>query len=323
MGELQYPNKRKVKGPWLLNRDDLESLHEIIEKIDKLLRKSWDHEIEADVKKDLADKPTPKDFDELVKKRKDWISNNHEKSCDIYSNKDYKLSDETLLGVLKTSALQDFSPNQLRVSIIHGSLFDHKFDLRVSRLYDGELSYEIKAFDPDIISEIQYLIDKWIDQNKPNKPLQFWSNNSYFSIIFLVPLIIFSLLVLFSNEEIYTTYSNHLDLETHQLINKGIDSTNINRAVEILLQKNSNYVPDDFKPLKIAPEPVNSTSLKIIVIGWFIMFAAYFRPKTTIGIGKKSGQFKVYKFWTKFVLITVPTALILAPLWSWFKSWLY
>jgi hypothetical protein len=50
MGKIIYPQKKEIKGPWLIDQDNFESLNIVIETIDDLLSKSWINQIEIEVK---------------------------------------------------------------------------------------------------------------------------------------------------------------------------------------------------------------------------------------------------------------------------------
>ena len=50
MGKIIYPQKKEIKGLWLIDQDNFESLNIVIETIDDLLSKSWINQIEIEVK---------------------------------------------------------------------------------------------------------------------------------------------------------------------------------------------------------------------------------------------------------------------------------
>ena len=51
MGELAFPTKKQVKGPWLLSKDDLLELDSVLKNVDNLLLKAFESAIEKHVNK--------------------------------------------------------------------------------------------------------------------------------------------------------------------------------------------------------------------------------------------------------------------------------
>lgn len=50
MGQILHPQKKEIKGPWLLNQEDFESLNNVIQNIDDFLYQSWLENIKSDIK---------------------------------------------------------------------------------------------------------------------------------------------------------------------------------------------------------------------------------------------------------------------------------
>ncbi|WP_299103565.1 hypothetical protein [uncultured Winogradskyella sp.] len=176
MGQIIHPQKREIKGPWLLNQDDFEALNSVIENIDNLLYQSWLGKIESDVKNENK-KITEEELNKLVEenKSKSWYDK-HITECEITSQDETKLSDKSILGLLKDQTLSTLKPKSFNVKLRHGGIFENSFELKVSNFYKGELSYDISCYDLNIKDEIQYEIDRWIEKRKPNRALQLWSN---------------------------------------------------------------------------------------------------------------------------------------------------
>lgn len=317
MGQLQYPHQKEIKGPWLINQEDFENLDKVILKIDSFLKQSWKSQIKTEVYSDNSNL-SEEELEILILERENRpFGNEHEKKCRFKTKDEHILSDSELIGLLKDSSLKTLSPKEFHANIVHGD-YHNKFDFRISDSYN-ELRYEIECFDSNIKEEIQYEIDKWIDKLKPNRALQFWSNyGDFFVYTLFAPLIVLAIFSFFINS--YSTYSDVLRGQAYEIINHGIDSTNRDEAIELLLKSESGYAPRDFVSVK---KPKNPLFMRLLIIGIFVYVVSIIRPKTTIGVGKMKQKLIFYKFWIKFVTITLPTILIIAPFWKTITNWLY
>ena len=318
MGQIIHPQKKEIKGPWLLNHDDFEALDGVIQSIDSFLYQSWLEKIKSDIQnenKEISEEELNKRVEDS--KTKSWYYK-HVKECQLTSKDETKLSDESVLGLLKDQTLSSLKPKSFTVKIRHGGIIENSFELKISNFYKGELSYDISCYDPSIKDEIQYEIDKWIDKRKPNRALQIWSNyGDLITFTFIVPII---LLGIESFSTSYTTYQETLVLEMFELAKEGINETNRDMAIELLIKSKSGYRPDDFNPIE---KPNNPIWIRLFAVSVFIYIASYFRPKTLIGLGKMKSKLVIYKVWIKLVLITLPAILILGPFWKTIVKWFY
>jgi hypothetical protein len=318
MGQIKYPQKREIQGPWIISQEDFESLHKIAITIDELLRKSWKNQIESEVYSENKES-SEDEIQALIKSRENrTFGNKHEVRCELTSRDETKLLDTSVIGLIKDGSLKNFSPKEFRLNIVHGSSYENNFDLRVSSLYDGGLKYEIECFDSSIKDEIQYEIDKWIEKLKPKKLLQLWSNyGDFIAASFFIPLLI---LIVFSFLTSNTSYKDLLKSEAGKIISEGVNEKNRDTAIEILLKFQSGFVPMDFEKQE---KPKNPVLIRVFFVGFFIFLISIIRPKTTLGLGKLKQLLFFYKFWIKLVTYTLPSILILTPFWRTITSWLY
>lgn len=305
-------------GPWLLNQDDFESLDKVISQINSLLNQSWLNQIEVEIQKENKN-ASEEEIAELIEERKirTW-GNQHVIKCELTSKDETKLNDETIFGLLKDKGLNQFNPNSFSVDIVHGSSNENNFSLKVSNFHRGQLQYDINCYDSSIKDHIQFEIDKWIDKRRPNKALQIWSNYGSFITFNFIILILW--LAFFSFSTSYSTYQESLNSEMIELSKAGINETNRDIALELILKSKSGYVPADFERIE---KPNNPLWIRLFAVAVFIWIASIFRPKTIIGLGKQKWKLYLYNFWIKLVLITLPAVLILAPFWKSIAQWLY
>ena len=287
MGKLFIPAEDKIQGPWLLSRNDFEKLGETIEIIFEKLNSALKQDIEKNPDEYKYSKP---------KLAKNIVLTSKNKS---------KIFDTSILGLLKDQKLNELKPKEIYIEI--GKKYSgFAFLLSITSDYNGTLDYSVECKNEIIKDEIKYEIDNWLENLKPNRVSQIWSN---FLPYLLVPLASLWLIVLINFLFITPSdsFKNELKVKADSLITSGINKENEIEAIEIILKLQTEYSPDlDNYKTTFRPKV-----LKIILISTFCFFILFITPKTTIGIGKYKQKLMFYKFWKKFVLISLPSVIVL------------
>ncbi len=179
---------------------------------------------------------------------------------------------------------------------------------------EGKLRLDINCFDLSKSNDIRLDFNNWLSKRRPERKIQFWSEWGQLIAIFLAtPIIIFS--ILFFDTD-YSTYHSVVKRESMELLEKGIDSSNVYQAVELLMKEQINYAPKDFVPQKIEKDPIY---LIWLCITSFLLIVAAIPPVTIIGLGKRKRKVELYKVWIKIVTVTVPAAIIIGPFWGYIR----
>ncbi|WP_425391957.1 hypothetical protein [Ekhidna sp.] len=275
MGKFQLPKSRNMGGPWLLSGNDLESLDSVINSIDSLLYKSWEQQVRenlseesGDVEEEYSNKQVAEKFDALQKKGY--------KACTFINKDDSRLTDESIQGLLKDPASINLKVEEIRIQIVYEKYRENRFIFKLDGIND-EMSYELECSDVSVREEIQYEIEKWIAVKRPNKFLRFWSNSAAVMIL----LAVLSMLIFgssaYESEEV--PYSSELKREAFELLDNGIDSTNSDRVLELLLQYESGYVPSDYVGARSESNP---STKKFFYLSIFVFIIGVVKPKSTI-----------------------------------------
>ena len=214
-----------------------------------------------------------------------------------------KITDESLLSLLKDKYLNDFSPTKLQIEIIRGPF---EFSLNISSQYDGVLEVNLKMDNENIADDINYALKKWIKQYKPKRVHQIWSSFDlgFVSSVFIILLLISISSVIMPDRSLYKA---ELLKKSEALLNNGISNTEVCEALEVILELESGHVPKSFKP----EVKIDKTFVKVSLILIFIVILLSIKPRTTIGLGKKERIAKFYKVWINIVLIFIPASIIL------------
>lgn len=304
MGQLIIPTDSKIKGPWLLDKKSLEELHESLILIEKRLDEAYHVALDRTAQANLEEyRRWDKEVD--IEKAKEKVSNSYKfNSSETYAliltKQGKKIKDESLLSLIKDSQINDYNPNELRIHIAKGPC---EFTLEVSTKYDGELDIRVKSVDDDTFNDINYEIHKWIDNHKPSLIVQKWSSWFPWAVFpILMALFLITTQLVKSKSEIY---KSQLSQESSALLKDGLTQTEVNKAIEILLQKESDYVPDSFKPNMAINESIRNIWIFFIVAIIILLI----RPKTVIGLGKNNWVVKFYKSWIYFVIVFIPISI--------------
>ncbi len=298
MSRLYIPTEEKIKGPWLISQRDLENLDKRLDLIQKKLYIASLNNMQLKPEEDL--------LNEAVIEKKIIISSNNKS----------KLTDNSLLDVLKDQKLTNLNPFKLEIEI--GKKYsEFVFLLSVSNKNEGILEYAVECIDEKTKDEIKYEIDNWIEEIKPSKLKQFWSNYLSSSLI-LIGIIYF--MILFGNlfESPKSTYKEILKIKADSLINNGITNNNQNQAIDLILKLQSEYIPAKINEKR----NIQPKILKLLIISTLCFFVLFIAPKTTIGLGKNKQKLKFYKFWVKFVFIFIPSVIIIPFLFNLFYDWI-
>lgn len=311
MSKLYIPSKKEIKGPWLLNRKQLEELNEILEFTKINLSESQRKEIGDKLKKRIEDGEF-KDLDDAVQYERKFFTNEVKISVSFEDKNNKSLKGDSILDLLKDPHLQDFKPTLLKAEIEYG--YSNKLELRVGKMYDGEFSFNLKAYDNDIEDEIKYKLESWSDDHKPSKASQIWLKYGF--LIFMVSTIIFS----FTAGFIYTIEEpNAIKIYNPQiknLIETGITDQNQNEAIDLILKSISNYTPEDAERKEI----FSPTAIKISGIAFLLIILSLIKPRTTLGIGRNKLKLLLYKRYIQVVLVTLPIIFIVTPLFDAIKK---
>lgn len=304
MGQIIIPTDKNFKGPWFLDVTALEELHECLTLIQHRFDEAYNISLEKTAEYKIDDyRRWQKDI--TIEQATEKLRNSYpfDKS-EIYAlmltKEGKKIKDDTLLHLLKDSKINDFSPEELIIQMEKGP---YRFSLEISTRFEGEFSTRIKVPDDVVFNDINYEITKWVDKYKPNIVLQKWA--SWFPIlafILLIQLFLIPLLFLKDRSDLYQT---QLAQEGINLLKDSLTTQETTKAIEIILQKESGYVPPDFNP----SIGFNDTIRNIWIIGGIILVILAISPKSIIGIGKNTWKVKFYKKWAYFVLFFIPLSI--------------
>jgi hypothetical protein len=320
MGKIIQPGEKKIDGPFLLSRKDLEELVPVINEIDEILKQSLASEIEEAIE-DLKDKNNAIPEERLNKRielLKDRYIFSSEKSSFQFSLRTGNTHEENSLSeLIKQTEKNKDGPLALKVILRHGSNNTFQFWISKGDKEDG-VEYKIKCNDESLKDTAIEKLSVWIDRNAPRKPTVLWNGLGVVIAVFSV----ISLLIasFSSSDDRYENYESLLKKEAHQILDSGVNSRNMNKTLDVLLKLESNYRPQNYIP-KLVEVGTPQTLWIIYSIAFF--FIGVLRPQTTLGIGSRRLIFDFYVWWVRVIMVAVPVSFIYPSFQDYIMRWLH
>ena len=310
MGKLYIPGEKNVSGPWFIGNSELEELDDLFEfafkKISHSLKTAKEDQAKIDVENGTYESL------EKAMKRKSFLNYEDKKKVELISINGKKLIDDSVKGILKDTKLLDFKPKELILEIGNG--LNKYFLLKISRRFDGELTYKVDFFDQDAKEEIIYKIENWLEKYQPTKVNTFWSlyGSGVSFVSFFFAIILFTFISTTELPDFKTINKN----EITKIIKSGVNKENEAKAIELLLKYSTDYRPENIKEVT----KVNKRAIQFFSLSLILFLLGILKPITTIGIGEHKKLLNRYRIYTKFVLITLPALFIIPPIVEWIKG---
>jgi hypothetical protein len=298
MANIIYNANFRISGPWLIEYKDLVEL-------DKIIDEQWDkwlkiNEDKVQKKVDEEIKLSPNTNRATLESRiREWYDYQYSRELIIkFKNEDslvFKNFEEAAKEpAIKKEIVKEF---QWKLSI-------NRFNVDISlNKYSEQLNVSITPEDHEFTKDFLFMISGWIADNKPKKYLQViksWKGIQWYALVTYTGYIIASV----NNNE----YKHILNSRAAELLKDGINSDEINEAIQILLAKNSEYIPEKY----INGQPIFVDNRFIIfIILLLISILLSFIPKNNIGIGKGVEIVKRWKNWLKILFFTIPGSILL------------
>ncbi len=305
MAQLIIPTDRKIKGPWLIDPTFLESLDQTISIIDSKLEEAFNTSLELEAKEYFEEyKNVINELD--LEKSKTKVGEFYrfkksEKLVVITDKNGDKIRDESLVQLLKDRKLEHFEPTELHLQITKGPC---EFMLEISTKYFGDLKTRTKVPDDILFEDINYELNKWIEKNRPNMAMQTWS--SWFPFAAFPILFLLFILTPFLFKSTSDIYKQNLKQQSHAILKDGLTDQEIKQAIQILLENQSNYVPNDFATTVRTNRTLLFTWGTMLITVLILLI----KPRTVIGLGRNKWKVSFYRKWTYFVLVFIPVSFV-------------
>jgi hypothetical protein len=305
-----------VEDPWLLSKEDLESLEQELAQAWEELEGRRSERLEQTRAEALAElRKTAPDVE--AKDLTRWGSYGLEKSarrCVFALEGGTRVETTTIGEALKRRDILD-----KRVESFHVSLSSGDIEVMVDSRWRG-LNLEAKPDSDPLAQEVFERLLHWKDAVEQPPWVIRWKSWSIVAFILAMLPLYFFLLTFLPTDASRNAYAWRQ--EAWNLLRDGLKPEEQQRAIEILLASQAQYPA----PRGTLQPPTASAGLRRLRI---ILLAAVFGsvvlglpPKSTVGLGPGAKRLKRYRWWIGFVSKAVPISLFATLVLDPFLTWL-
>ena len=283
MPELHPPTEFSMRGPWLLSREVLLSL-------DSALDEEWER---------------------ISARREALVAEHQSEASDRYLPYELKRSSKGVTLTLKSGAefVSDSFAQALRDPSIASEVpvgfsasleaADVRFKLSTSRWNDA-LQLTATPSDNREAQEALVLLSQWMRDHCAPLWQRIWSRLSGLQWFAWWLLLFVALSVIGAQSSPGERLAR---ARARDLIDAGINSANINEAVQLMLSLQMDYYPNAGKVM--VPQWVGVT----ILGGLAVSIVLSFRPRIVLGIGRGEQIIRRWRVWLRIIGVVVPTFL--------------
>jgi hypothetical protein len=311
MSTFVYSTQKDFDGPWLVSRDALNELDEVLERICGRYQIEADKHIETEINNHLEGYPqeiqdklresTRESFSRLKLQRNVKLT---------LSNAKY-IQGETIKGLLANPELQEEAPTGVEVDISASNL-NARLQLGGGSSEGASLNIRTSPETDNISREAFSELQLWATKNQSPSWQRLWNNVAPWNWFVWLVIVATSSIFLPSTSNNVEKYLNPIAKE---LLSEGISEAELPKAVELLLQYKSKHIPQGTRPDL-------PTWFGILVFGGLAVNIIFsIRPKIVIGIGRNENKLFLWRKWTKFVGVTIPTIVFGGFVWPNIVDW--
>jgi len=314
MPDYYYRTSSSEKGPWLLDREQMQGLDELFTAQRLVLQNYRKQKINAQVESELLEALKSDDKKQLNKKEKDALKQTllervSERSSfnpdsimvETRLNRNRKLVTHCIGEAMSHAAIEDAHVEKLIVCMKVADVHAHwEFEKATNRVSINVEPEELKTG-----RDVFDVINQWLDRNKPPTWQQCWGDICY--LLWMAMIVIgFGGTALLSQ---LSAQSLPFRDQAFQLLQSGINATNQVRAIELLLAIQSGYTAQ--------PRPSFYPQWWFPSVGLALLACVAFsvRPGSHLGVGAGKKRVQRWRWWVKCISVTFPTLLASSFLW--------
>lgn len=303
MSEIIYPNTNRVHGPWLLDSEQLQRLDSIIniqwEKLTKYRNKLIQQEIDGELNSFSKEEQErrKKGVEEKVKKNYRYGDDKFYKELRI----DYRSKRLLIVDSFKEAAMHKEFENDLPIKFNYKiRCVDVESEIKLD--FFNKIEYSVNTYSINESKELYYELEGWLKKVNPSILIKVWSRIGSW----ILPLLIGVLAILPS-----ININNNRDIlieEAHKILNEGITTDEVEKALEIILSLETDY---ELKLGKMENIEIDYSKLYYLYALILCALILFFPPNSIIGIGKGEQKLNKWRNWINVVTYVIPVLIIL------------
>ena len=298
MKNFVYSTQITLDGPWLIDREALLHLGKSVETI-SVKFDSANREFVASTLIQRLERYSPDRRDEMREKCLEEVNQQYamKRKVTLSCSGSKYIEDESIERLLSLPEMLDESPTDIEVEI---KTPHRSAQIKLGkRVFGGsKLSISTSPETDELAREAFVDLQQWAATNQVPLWQRFWANN-YGTIVWLwvCALFVIASLIIPSNTDYL---EKELRPDVIQILKNGISNDEMPNAIELLLR-------NEFKVPKTEVQHPLPSWFKIYFFGGLAAcLVLYFRPSLVIGVGRNEQRIKRWRWWAKFVGITLP-----------------
>lgn len=301
MASLIYSTELVLNEPWLVDRSALEELDKIIDDCWGNLLARQEEFVEKKAQEMLAmyygnlsaDEREPQ-LAKLRKERKQGAAYSQQKKVVLALGEGKVFEANSILEVLKEPALNSELPKSFTVRLKTTEADVH---FSIEGGFGSRLRIQVSPEQDELSKRTFVELREWAFKHRiPWWQRAWYKLGSFYWALWFFAVVVSALIVSSTGDAAVRAAR----IEAHQLLNEGLSSENLLKAIELLLRIESRYVPE----VSATQTPLWFNLL--LYVGFATVVVISIRPKIVIGIGMGAARIEAWRRWAKFVYVALP-----------------
>lgn len=296
-----YKGNRTVYGSWLMDEKALRSLEDVAKNIYDYLKQVQDGLFE-NMQSDGKGRYSYAYLTET----------SYEPKIEIKFSDETRIDGKTFNEIFDLLEIRQKIPQNILITLRCLGI-EVKLTLSSGKFSSCYFKYEVIDYEKNSSYEgnkniVIGKIENWIDENKPDLLMHIWYNLAQWtsSLLILLLGVMWVTLLLYADGK--EQYFKSFEKEIAEITEVGVTDANIDRAIELILIKEYEYVPDNWKPQR------SELSNRILLgCGIGILAGIFMRicPKSNFSIGKGKKRVKLWTQYRKLMFVIIPSVIII------------
>jgi len=310
MAILTYPTQTTVRGPLLIDSDQLTTLDNIFDEQMEKLRAVWKEDpaimVQVRIGDDINRVTDVKTKARIIKDTQETVASvygGESRSAVIYLPKGRTVSSDRFSDAIAQAHVADQVANGFRYDLQVGIT-----KASVSLSPDSEsLNVQVSAEQQTIGLALFGLLENWISDIRPPRWQRLWAQLTLVFVVLLFVWCLMGAILLF--RPVNAPASVRYQSESQQLLKQGVNQSNQNKATELVLAIVSDYNPNN---------QVLKRGLKwwgYYLAGILVFTTLCIRPGVVIGIWGGKRRLALWRGWMKLIWVTIPGLVLTTVLW--------
>jgi hypothetical protein len=329
MAEIIYANDLEITEPVLIDAASLEQLDQIIGRYFTIFESEYEQaasKIQQEYRsqiKELETKEDKPDNDFAKQLRNSNLASiesirdmkliriyKPHKKITVWFERDNKAVAKSFAELTRDRSIDDDTPAAFRLQM---SRDDFHCEIKSTSSYSNKVSISVGPERSELARELFVDLRRWANSVSAPSWTRYWAEADQAKAQWWLGIII---ILIVASPWLFATNPAKLDLQqqARMLVDNGINSSNLNDAVALLLRLQLEYYPGSTNtPSVFVPTWVIGLTA-VVVLGMVVLSI---RPKFEIGLGKGIKNIDRWRWWIKFVGYAIPGFVVTSFIIPW------